>query len=1023
MQKFGNFRNTKLLIVFMILSLIVCWGIGQALHRENPQEAEKVAVTGLINTAVFEGNVDTSDNPWNTTAGVIEMEDEGKVIFLTPNTSVLFPHVSGLDTIRFSYMIHPWVKDESDGAGIILLLVGNEEDIIYQEEIEINGTDSWTEFELDLSGYEDITAIRLSCNNGRNDDDSCDWVVLGLFEIRLTEVAAVVSPTEVGDRYWLLLTIAALAGILTLWKICRHVSVYRFFGEFKRKDIIINSLFSIILSIFLVFLILNRGLFQYWTSNGTGIVDIEDSQYQFTPFLVTSDDIICQTIRPTKDGLQSIEVRLANEHPNEVDCILTFSLYDAADNSLVFRENVDSADIENWRYYELIFSYPLIQKHTYFLTIQCLENSASIPFKVFLCNINLKENKVLAYNDNILEGGLDLIYNYYTFPTTNFTFVVVIYLFFFLIIWVKKDFFQRKIFSYSILFISIILSFIIVEYLSGNSILGNMYFIAIIANLLIYAGICFLIFSLTRSSALASIIIIFIATMLGIINHYTFQFRGTIILPADLYSISTAYNVAENYNINLDYYVFHVIIYLPILFILFSKAAFKPEKKFRIITGALSFIMLTLVILISFNDTVSTYLNLKIQQDAQNDRSHEIGFALNLTSNIKYTFLVKPSGYSEAEVERIYSLIETEDSIADSDIIQPNIIVIMNESFTDLAFLGQLETNSEYMENFYRIAQDENSKVGKCVVSVFGGGTSCSEFEFLTGCSMLFLQAGNAPYQQYINSAIDAVPSYLYENGFRTFAVHAANPRSWNRHVAYPLIGFETFLSTDDAIFDEATYCRYWIDDKSMLNELTTLYTDISQPLFIFGLTIQCHGGYTYENYESTIDIENMSEDYSDAEQFLSLIKDTDDAFGDFIDELKNTQEPTIVLMYGDHLPQLSSNFYSELKGSEGEISEAQAQLQDYETPYIFWANYDVDFSDIPDVISANLLSPYLLKSAGVELDPYYQYLYALSQEYPVISRSGIMDTDGNIHSYEKGSDCYETIHEYEIIQYSRLTP
>lgn len=1015
-------KNITILIAVITL-LTACWGIEQALHKENSQEVEEVAATGLINTVVFEGNVETFDNPWNITAGIIEMEDEGETIFLTPNTSVLFQDIDGLDVVNFSYMIHPWVKDESDGAGIILSLVGSEDDILFQEKIEINAVDNWKEFKIDISRYEDITAIKLDCNNGKNDDASCDWVVLSLSEMQLMEAVTEGAPTEIGNCYWLLLTIAALAvSLMLLWTICRRIPLYRFFTGYKRKDIIINSLFSIILSIFFVFLILNRGLFQYWTSNGTGIVDIGDSQYQFTPFLETTDDIICQTIQPTKDGLRSIEVRLANEHSDEVDCILTFSLYDAVDNSLVFGESVDSADIENWRYYELTFSYPLIERHTYFLTIQCLENSASIPFKVFLCNVNLKENKVLTYNDNILEGELDLIYNYYTFPTINFMFVVALYLFFFLVIWINKDFFQRKIFSYSILFISIFLSFIIVEYLSGNSILDNMNFIAIITNLLIYAGICFLMFSLSGSSAIASFIIVFIATTLAIINHYILQFRGTIILPSDLYSISTAYNVAENYNIDLDYYVFQVIIYLPILFILFSKNKYKPDIKSRIIAGASSFIMLTLVILISFNDTVSTNLNLKIRQDAQNDRSHEIGFALNLTSNIKYTFLVKPSGYSDAEVERIYSLVETEEPIADSDIIQPNIIVIMNESFTDLAFLGQLETNSEYMENFYRIAQDENSKIGKCVVSVFGGGTSCSEFEFLTGCSMLFLQSGNAPYQQYINSAIDAVPSYLYENGFRTFAVHAANPRSWNRHVAYPLIGFETFLSTDDSVFDEATYCRYWIDDKSMMNELTSLYTDISQPLFIFGLTIQCHGGYTYENYESTIDIENMSEDYPDAEQFLSLIKDTDDAFGKFIDELKNSQEPTIVLMYGDHLPQLSSSFYSELKKSDSQISEAQAWLRDYETPYIFWANYDADFSDIPDVISANLLSPYLLKSAGVELDSYYQYLYALSQEYPVISRSGIMDIDGNIHSYEKGSDCYETIHAYEIIQYSRLT-
>lgn len=172
-------RNLTIFIA-VVVSLSVCWGIGQALRRESFQEVEEAVTIDLINTAVFEGNVETSDNPWNITAGIIEMEDEGEVIFLTPNTSVLFSNVDELDFVNFSYMIHPWVKSESDGAGIILSLVGRENEVLYQEEIEINGADSWKELELDISGYEDITEIRLDCNNGKNDNDSCDWVVLSI---------------------------------------------------------------------------------------------------------------------------------------------------------------------------------------------------------------------------------------------------------------------------------------------------------------------------------------------------------------------------------------------------------------------------------------------------------------------------------------------------------------------------------------------------------------------------------------------------------------------------------------------------------------------------------------------------------------------------------------------------------------------------------------------------------------------------------------------------------------------------
>ena len=137
-----------------------------------------------------------------------------------------------------------------------------------------------------------------------------------------------------------------------------------------------------------------------------------------------------------------------------------------------------------------------------------------------------------------------------------------------------------------------------------------------------------------------------------------------------------------------------------------------------------------------------------VESVSQTSRSKEIGFLLNFCENIPYFIYQKPEGYS---LEYAASVLP-EQEYAEETMSPDNIIVIMNESFTDLGFLGELEANQEYLPNFYRVINEENSKMGKCVTSVFGGGTSCTEFEFLTGSSMLFLGSGNAPYQQYIQS-------------------------------------------------------------------------------------------------------------------------------------------------------------------------------------------------------------------------------------------------------------------------------
>lgn len=58
----------------------------------------------------------------------------------------------------------------------------------------------------------------------------------------------------------------------------------------------------------------------------------------------------------------------------------------------------------------------------------------------------------------------------------------------------------------------------------------------------------------------------------------------------------------------------------------------------------------------------------------------------------------------------------------------PNIIAIMNESWTDFASVGGIET-SEPVTPFID-SLTENTIRGELYVSVFGSGTANSEFEF-----------------------------------------------------------------------------------------------------------------------------------------------------------------------------------------------------------------------------------------------------------------------------------------------------
>jgi len=200
-------KKVIVVLIGVMVSLLFSWGVGQELKRyrderqENIQSNESTVAECLSHTkedqitnlhfeenfsmdfVTFEGSQETSDNPWNTTAGWIDTEEDGRCIFLTPNTAVFF-EVTASEILVFDYEIHPWVKENSDGTGILLWVMDEEDTILYQEEILVSEKDSWKEFELDLRQYKGANKIKMFCNNGKYKDDNGDWVLVKLCETK-----------------------------------------------------------------------------------------------------------------------------------------------------------------------------------------------------------------------------------------------------------------------------------------------------------------------------------------------------------------------------------------------------------------------------------------------------------------------------------------------------------------------------------------------------------------------------------------------------------------------------------------------------------------------------------------------------------------------------------------------------------------------------------------------------------------------------------------------------------------------
>ena len=127
----------------------------------------------------IEGNRKTDDNPWGYIAGVIDDDELGEVVLLNPNTSITFRNLSGDEKIEMEIGIYPLVASASDGAGLDVWFM-KDDDIIDKSFIDVANDSSWKDIKFSVKDYPMANGIKILCNNGKNDNDECDWVILKL---------------------------------------------------------------------------------------------------------------------------------------------------------------------------------------------------------------------------------------------------------------------------------------------------------------------------------------------------------------------------------------------------------------------------------------------------------------------------------------------------------------------------------------------------------------------------------------------------------------------------------------------------------------------------------------------------------------------------------------------------------------------------------------------------------------------------------------------------------------------------
>lgn len=499
--------------------------------------------------------------------------------------------------------------------------------------------------------------------------------------------------------------------------------------------------------------------------------------------------------------------------------------------------------------------------------------------------------------------------------------------------------------------------------------------------------------------------------MFGLANHYLMQFKGNPLIPGELFAFRTALSVADQYEFALtDELVSGTLILLAVICVIkilplrIGQPALK-KTVIKVIVGVVYFIMFfTVVIQSSWGDKLG--IELYAWQIYNTYAAN--GSILSFILEGQAMHVQVPEGYSKKEIEQILSS-NTSETIENN--VKPTVIVIMNESFSDLVSLGCFDAEG-CLSNWYGI---ENYVMrGNAYASVYGGGTCNSEYEFLTGNSMANLSSNAYPYTMYNFSRIFNLARLFRDNGYQTVAVHPADKDNWNRSSVYPQMGFQKFVDIEQ--MENMLWLSWCISDWSDFDWIIKEYEASDGPLFLFNVTMQNHGGYGEKDLGDVeiVWVDEPYQQYTDLVTYLTLIKESDKAFGHLLDYFSGVDKPVIICMFGDHQPSLNSEFvntYVDENTADIDLKEKR-----YCVPYLIWSNYfDENLPmNVNKDISLNYLGANISNIAGIE-SPYTKYLLNLEDKIPVINHIGYMDDKGIWHRLEEAN---EYIDQYRKMGY-----
>jgi phosphoglycerol transferase MdoB-like AlkP superfamily enzyme len=366
------------------------------------------------------------------------------------------------------------------------------------------------------------------------------------------------------------------------------------------------------------------------------------------------------------------------------------------------------------------------------------------------------------------------------------------------------------------------------------------------------------------------------------------------------------------------------------------------------------------------------------------------GFGGGFLYNMPISAMAKPPGYSKAAMEQVADrYAEAADRINQTrtgSLDDVNIVLVLSESFTDPTQLDGFDLGRDPIPQTRATMAETTS--GTMLAQLYGGGTANMEFETLTGQSIaLFRPQMVSPYQMLVSdyASYPSAVGWFKSQGHKAIAIHPYMVGLYKREQVYKTLGFEEFIHDTSMQSQETIDDNPYIDDAAAFDEVIHQIDDNDDPLMINLVTMQNHIPVD-GNYDDPLQVDGIGGDQGDRiGQYARGLEHSDAALTDFLDDLEASDEKSVVLFFGDHLPGI---YDSEVKNANDD------GLGLYETPFFVWNSEGNEHRPTP-LTSPAFFLPLVYRVADAPVPPYLALLDRLHDHVSAMQQGRIITSDG----------------------------